>query len=310
VPEANVARMEGENNKVSIDNKKCIACGACLRSCQHGVRDFVDDTASFFADLRQGKPISLFFAPASRSNLENWGRILTLLRNLGVRKVYDVSLGADICTWANIRHIQKKNPPSVITQPCPVIVNYILKHRPALLPYLSPAQSPMLCTAIYMRKYQGITEKLAALSPCIAKSDEFEDTGGLVSYNVTFLKLEEYIKEHHLVLPEKESGYDHIDCALGSIFPMPGGLKENVEFMIGKKMRIDKSEGQGVVYRALDAFAREPAENLPALFDVLNCPEGCNLGTGCRHVKNIFRSECGHGQSAAKRGERAGSRVF
>jgi ferredoxin len=288
VPEANIARLEDGNTKVYVDGDKCIACGACLSACQHGVRDFVDDTARFFNDLRRGESISLFFAPASRSNLENWGRILTLLRNMGVRKIYDVSLGADICTWAYIRHIQKNKPASVITQPCPVIVSYILKHRQELVPFLAPVQSPMLCTAIYMRKYQGITDKLAALSPCIAKSDEFENTGGLVSYNVTFLKLEEYIKEHNLVLPEKESGWDHVDSALGSVFPMPGGLKENVEFMLGKPLRIDKSEGQRTVYQALDAFAKEPAENLPALFDVLNCPEGCNLGTGCRHIKNIF----------------------
>jgi iron only hydrogenase large subunit-like protein len=288
VSEANVAQMEDGHDKIHIDDNKCIACGACLEACQHGVRDFVDDTARFFEDLSHGKPISLFFAPASRSNLENWKRILTLLRDMGVRKVYDVSLGADICTWANIRYIQQKKTASVITQPCPVIVNYILRHRPELLPYLSPAQSPMLCTAIYMRKYQGITDRLAALSPCVAKSNEFEDTGDLVSYNVTFIKLEEYIREHRLVLPEKESGYDHIDSALGSIFSMPGGLKENVEFMLGKELRIDKSEGQNVVYRKLDAFAKEPVDNLPALFDVLNCPEGCNQGTGCRHNSSFF----------------------
>jgi uncharacterized coiled-coil DUF342 family protein len=132
---------------------------------------------------------------------------------------------------------------------------------------------------------------LAALSPCVAKINEFADTGDLVSYNVTFVKLEEYIRKNKLALPEKESGFDHVDSGLGSIFPMPGGLRENVEFMLGQPMRIDKSEGQGVVYHSLDAFAREAekgGENLPALFDVLNCPEGCNLGTACHHDRSPF----------------------
>ncbi len=30
-------------------------------------------------------------------------------------------------------------------------------HRNELLPYLSPVHSPMLCTAVYMRKCQGVT---------------------------------------------------------------------------------------------------------------------------------------------------------
>jgi len=249
---------------------------------------YEDDTERFFADLSNGTPISLFCAPAARSNLEQWDKVLALLKKMGVNKIYDVSLGADICTWAYIRYIQKHNPPSVISQPCPAIVDYILLHKNELLPYLSPVHSPMLCTAIYMKKYQGIHDKIAAISPCIAKGNEFDETNGLVSYNITFAKLEKYIQDNRLQLPTQGAECDHIDSGLGSIYSMPGGLKENVEFILGKALRIDKSEGIGVVYKALDAFCKENKANLPAVFDVLNCAEGCNLGTGCNHNKTIF----------------------
>ena len=288
VAEANIAYNENDVTKVRVDDTKCIACGACLHACGRGSRDYEDDTERFFADLRKGVPISLFCAPASRANLPDWGRVLALLQQAGVRKIYDVSLGADICTWGYIRYIQQNSPPAIISQPCPAIVDYILLHRNELMPYLSPVQSPMLCTAIYMKRYQGISDKIAALSPCIAKSNEFEETGGIVSYNVTFAKLEEYIQRNKLALPAQARGYDHIESSLGSIFSMPGGLRDNVEFMIGKTLRIDKSEGQHVVYKALDAFGKEDKANLPAVFDVLNCAEGCNLGTGCRHNKSVF----------------------
>ena len=288
IDEANIVFIENDGLKVKVDNEKCIACGTCLATCQHESRTYIDDTEKFIEDLKKGEAISVFFAPAARANLRDWDRILTWLRKLGAGSIYDVSLGADICTWAYIRWIQKNNPRTVISQPCPAIVDYILLHNPSLLPYLSPIHSPMMCTAIYMRRYQNIPHKLAAISPCVAKSSEFEETGNLVSYNVTFKKLEEYIARNGISLPDEPGTYDHFQSGLGAVYSYPGGLKENVEFFLGKALRVDKSEGQSVVYKILDDFGRETPENWPAVFDVLNCSEGCNLGTGVRHDRSVF----------------------
>jgi len=206
---------------------------------------------------------------------------------MGVRKIYDVSLGADICTWAHIRYIQKNGPKPIISQPCPAIVNYILMHKNELLKYLSPVHSPMLCTAVYMQKYEKVGTKIAALSPCVAKVYEFEATD-IVDYNVTFRKLNRYIRENNIKLPLKPSGFDNYDAGLGSLYPMPGGLKECVEHYVGRKLRVDKSEGPKIVYGALNEYSKQPVSKLPVLFDVLNCAEGCNAGTGCEHDVDIF----------------------
>jgi len=140
----------------------------------------------------------------------------------------------------------------------------------------------MLCTAVYMRKYENVNTKIAALSPCVAKANEFDATH-IVDYNVTIKNLYQYIGDHHIVFPKEASGFDHYNAGLGSLYPMPGGLKESVEYYLGKSLRIDKSEGQRVVYKALDEYAGKPESKLPVLFDVLNCHEGCNMGTGCKN---------------------------
>ena len=286
---ANHVFLDGDQIRVSINDERCIACGSCIQTCRHGVRDYVDDTELFIDNLHNGESISLCVAPANRINGEEGGRMLTWLREIGVKKIFDVSLGADICTWAHIRLIQQKKPVSVITQPCPAIVNYILRHNNKLLKYLSPIHSPMLCTAVFMKKYERISDNIAALSPCIAKSHEFEATG-FIKYNVTIKKLFQYIDEHNIELPRKTSGFDHADSAFGRLYSMPGGLKENIEFYFNKKLRVDQAEGPHVVYDALDTFSRERIDCLPAVFDVLNCPEGCNIGTGVEHNVSRFKT--------------------
>lgn len=288
VEEANIAYLDDGQIKVRIDPQKCIACGACLSVCQHGARYYTDDTERFFCDLRNGENIAMLVAPAVKTNFENWTSILAWLRTRGVPVIADVSFGADICTWAHIRYIQQNNPRTLITQPCPAIVGYIEKYKTELMSSLSPVHSPMLCTAVYMKKYLNTPYKIAALSPCIAKTNEFEETQ-LVSYNVTFQRLSEYIKDNHITIPGSGFEFDHVDASLGAVYSMPGGLKENVEHYLGKKLRVDKSEGQSIVYRHIDDFAVESDENLPVLFDVLNCPDGCNLGTGCVHDHSVFQ---------------------
>jgi len=286
--EVNIAEKTGNAFAVHIDRNKCVSCGACVKACPHGARTFEDDTERFFMDLHNGVRVAMIAAPALKTNFDNWQRMLTWLKELGVTKVYDVSLGADICTWAHIRYIQQNPRRKLITQPCPAIVNYVVKHQPDLIEHLSPVQSPMLCTGIYMRRHEQVETRIAALSPCIAKASEFEDTGNVIEYNITFAGLQKYMDLHAPTLPQTRSNFDHFDSGLGFLFPMPGGLKENVEHYLGKTIRIDHAEGPGV-YRALDAYAQELEQNLPALFDVLNCEEGCNAGTGCvLHSKSPF----------------------
>jgi len=144
----------------------------------------------------------------------------------------------------------------------------------------------MACLSIYLKEYLGIENRIASISPCIAKANEHRDTG-LSDYNVTFEKLLEHINNNNIELPQKETDFDDNDSGLGSLFPIPGGLKENIDYFTGEKLYVLKSEGFSV-YDKLDKFTVSPEDILPDVFDVLNCEEGCNLGPASTHDKTVF----------------------
>ena len=138
-----------------------------------------------------------------------------------------------------------------------------------------------MCAAIYAKKEMGITDKLAFISPCIAKKMEIDDPNnhGYVSYNVTFNHLMKYVRENNLFGPPIK---DEIEYGLGSIYPMPGGLKENVYWLLGNEVFIRQIEGEKRMYHYLQANAsRIKGNQTPFLFiDALNCESGCIAGTG------------------------------
>lgn len=278
-----VSAEEDGKNRINVDGNRCVACGACFDVCEHNAREYRDDTEQFFADLARGEHISVLIAPAFKANYpKEYESVLGGLKQLGVNRFISVSFGADICTWGYLNYIQKNNFLGGISQPCPAVVGYIERNIPELLPKLFPVQSPMMCAAIYAKKTMKIKDKLAFISPCIAKKMEIDDPNnhGYVSYNVTFDHLMKYVREHN-VFGKLQS--DEIEYGLGSIYPTPGGLKENVYWFLGESVFIRQMEGEKHMYHYLEREKNKLAKGqTPYLFvDALNCSAGCLYGTGC-----------------------------
>jgi methyl-accepting chemotaxis protein len=172
----------------------------------------------------------------------------------------------------------------VIAQPCPAIVNYVQKYAPELIAKLAPIHSPMMCTAVYLKRYRNIQDKLAFLSPCIGKIDEINDqnTTGFVHYNVTYKKIAAYLAEHNIELDKyDEVDFDDEKCGIGLTFSRPGGLRENVEFHT-QGAWIRQVEGPEHAYHYLEEYKNrlKDTKRVPLLVDILNCLHGCNIGTG------------------------------
>lgn len=279
---ANISVIEDGKNRIEVDEKKCIACGACFDVCEHDAREYQDDTARFFSDLKKGEKISVLLAPAFQANYPaSYESVLGGLKKEGVNHIISVSFGADITTWGYLNYVKKNNFLGGISQPCPAVVGYIERYLPELLPRLFPVQSPMMCAAIYAKKYMGITDRLAFISPCIAKKQEIDDPNNAdyITYNVTFRHLMQYVREHGISGP---ACTDEIEYGLGSVYPAPGGLKENVQWFLGDHILVRQMEGEKRMYHYLEQNKEKIEKGtVKYLFlDALNCEAGCIYGTG------------------------------
>jgi len=282
---ANVTVQNDDGSfETHLNSEACILCGTCIDTCTHGVRKFRDDCDDFFDDLGKGKDISVLLAPALFLNYPNeYTHILGYLKAMGVNKIYSVSFGADITSWAYFKYILENKVDVAISQPCPAVVNYIETHQPELLDSLIPVQSPMMCTAIYLKKYLGLTDDLVFISPCIAKKVEMDASRGLgmIQYNVTFINLMKHINSQGGNLRSYPPAADEIEYGMGFLYPAPGGLRQNVEHFMGNDVMVVQVEGEHALYHYLKSatLSQLRGTGRPVLIDALNCEKGCNFGT-------------------------------
>lgn len=277
---------DASGDYIKINDDLCIGCGQCIKACTHGARIPVDDFENFLHDLRAGVKIVAVVAPAVAANFQNYFLNFNgWLRSLGVAACFDVSFGAELTVKSYLEHVNQNQPACVIAQPCPAIVSYIETHRPELLPYLAPADSPMLHMIKMIREFypQYSHHKIAVVSPCIAKKREFVDTG-LGDYNVTIASLKEHLHEFGITLnafPACE--YDNPPAERAVLFSTPGGLMRTAErWSEGLRKVIRKIEGPETIYPYLDQLKSSiDAGTAPLIVDCLNCEAGCNGGTGC-----------------------------
>jgi len=292
---ANVSREVAGESKIYVDQERCISCGKCIEVCEHKARDFSDSTNNFFEDLANGIKITVVAAPAIKVNFKNYKKLFGYLKSLGVSIIYDVSFGADITTWAYLKSIKDNKLSSIIAQPCPVVVNYIEKYNHELIDKLAPIHSPVICTAIYLKKYKNVNDNIAFLSPCIGKSIEINDknTNGYIKYNVTYKKLVEYLENKNVNLNSyDEVEFDNIDASLGAIYSLPGGLKANVKARTND-FWIHQVEGHQEVVEYLNVYLDRlnSLQEIPNLIDILSCKNGCNLGTASVSGLNVYDVE-------------------
>jgi len=275
---------------VEVNPDLCIGCGSCISACTHEARRGVDDFSAWLNGVSLHEPVVAISAPAIASNFPgNYLRVHGWLQSLGVEDFFDVSFGAELTVLSYLDAVKELNPVTVIAQPCPAIVSYIEIYQPELIPWLAPADSPMLHTVKMIREFypQYRKHKILVLSPCYAKKREFEATG-IPGYNVTYRSLADYLETTGTRLESfPEVNFRNPAAERGVLFSSPGGLMRTVERELpGLARRTRKIEGPGIIYEYLKDLPEMINRNYaPPLIDCLNCERGCNGGPGTLNLE-------------------------
>jgi len=275
---------DGSSDHININPDICIGCGKCIEACTHQARYGVDDFDEFMSEVNAGRKFVAVVAPAVAANFPH--RYLQLngwLESLGVEAFFDVSFGAELTVKSYLEHVKRNNPPCVIAQPCPALVTYIQIYKPELLPYLAPADSPMMHTIKMVRRFypQYAQHDIVVISPCFAKRREFDEVYP-AALNVTYQSIGAHLQAKHISL----NGFPEVDFSnppaeRAVLFSTPGGLLRTAERElpeIGANTR--KIEGGHIIYPYLDSLCQMIRQGkAPLLVDCLNCEMGCNGGT-------------------------------
>lgn len=145
--------MDGSGDVIKINQEQCIGCGNCIDTCTHNARLRMDDIDLFLDDVKSTPMVAIVAPSAAATFAGDYLKLNSFLVELGIKAVFDVSFGAELTIKSYLEYIKADSPSTVISQPCPVIVNYLELYQPELLPYLAPADSPMVHTMKLIREY-------------------------------------------------------------------------------------------------------------------------------------------------------------
>jgi signal transduction histidine kinase len=281
-----------QNGQAVVLSTRCVGCGNCLKVCTQNAKSVQDGISALLARFAEGHGAERVAClapsfPAAFPRIDPL-RVVGALKALGFSRVVQVAFGADLVSAAYREHV-KEHDGTVITTPCPAIVEYIEKYYPELIPNLAPIVSPMIAAGEVVRETYGQDATVAFIGPCVAKKLEVLDpaVAGVVDEALTFDELIDLFADRGID-PALQSPmeFDPPDADLGQIYPVSGGLLKSAG--IGSDVMDEEVvivEGRQRCMNIISEIAHGKVNS--KLIDILFC-EGCINGPGITSPLNYY----------------------
>lgn len=271
----------------------CLHCGECVLACPQRAKRFVTVDVERFRAWLGRERIIVSMAPSAAGFFDDLPLVLERLKAKGVEAVRETAEGAAIVSKAyNAWWREHPNHPW-ITANCPVVVNWIEKHHPSLIPYLVPIVSPMIAHARLLKKVYGSDVKVVMVSPCPAKLGEAREprSMGAVDAAITFTELAEILelKEGERPISTLASGKElPSEERISRLYPLPGGMLP----ASGETMGWNHLILHGLDDLELLTEALKRGELQSGIIEALGCRQGCLGGFAFRQRgKGVSRTQ-------------------
>jgi len=248
----------------------CIFCGQCSAVCPTAAITERDDAEKFEEVLADPKKMVIVqTAPSVRFTFGEefgeapgkfWeGKLIAILKELGVDKVFDTTLAADltIVEEANelIGRMKSGKRETMFTSCCPSWVLFVEKYFPELIPNLSTCKSPQQMLGALVKTYFAQKEKIdlaqivsVSIMPCTSKKYEAQrkEMEKDVDIVLTVRELARLARKRKIDLAGlKDKKFDPalgISTGAGILFAQSGGvieaaLRTAAEELAGEKLK-------------------------------------------------------------------------
>ena len=275
--------------KAVIDYDKCVHCGACKMACPFGAISDRSMIVQVIMQIKSGQRVYAILAPAIIGQFGvqvRLGQVMASLRKIGFHDAREVSVGADAVAVEEAREfIERSSEPDVFmtTSCCPAFVGMVEKHLPSLQGNISSLVSPMVASAMDIKKNdpQGV---VVFVGPCIAKKSEAERYKGIVDYVLTFEELAAMIVGAGVNVTGSEAeAFASTASKDGNIFARAGGVLQAVENVLAQlapdvDVQAERCEGLGNCMKILQEI--ESGKRKANFFEGMACTGGCVGGPG------------------------------
>ncbi len=177
-----------------LESVECVLCGQCARVCPTGALTPRSEVEVVWKSINDPKKVVIAqIAPAVRVALGEafgyqpgeltTGQIVTALKMMGFKKVFDTCFSADLTILEEgnefINRVTNNGVLPMFTSCCPAWVKFVEQHYPEMIPNLSSCKSPQqmfgsVAKSLFATELGVAPENMVVVSimPCTAKKFE------------------------------------------------------------------------------------------------------------------------------------------